>query len=80
MNLSPRQLSSPNLADVVVVLSAVAAIAIFAVILTSAKTTGEERSRVLERATAQTWGRVMRIALSIGLPFTILATWLRLRW
>jgi len=39
--------NAANLADVVVVLSAVAAIAIFAVILTSAKTTGEERSRVL---------------------------------
>jgi proton-dependent oligopeptide transporter, POT family len=40
-------INAANLADVVVVLSAVAAIAIFAVILTSAKTTGEERSRVL---------------------------------
>ncbi|HRO29422.1 MULTISPECIES: peptide MFS transporter [Micrococcaceae] len=39
--------NAANLADVVVVLSVVAAIAIFAVILTSAKTTGEERSRVL---------------------------------
>jgi uncharacterized protein len=37
------------------------------------------RGRVLERATAQTWVRVMRIALSIGFPFTILATWLHWR-
>jgi uncharacterized protein len=37
------------------------------------------RSRVLERATAQTWRRVLRIALTIGLPFTILATWLHWR-
>ncbi|MDI3331819.1 MAG: oligopeptide:H+ symporter [Micrococcus sp.] len=40
-------INAANLANVVVVLSAVAAIAIFAVILTSAQTTGEERSRVL---------------------------------
>jgi uncharacterized protein len=37
------------------------------------------RSRVLERATAQTWRRAMRIAFTIGLPFTILATWLHWR-
>ncbi|MGH8187566.1 MAG: DUF418 domain-containing protein, partial [Steroidobacteraceae bacterium] len=37
------------------------------------------RSGVLERATPQTWRRVMRIALSIGLPLSILATWLHWR-
>jgi uncharacterized protein len=37
------------------------------------------RSRVLERATAETWQRVMRIGLATGLPLSILATWLHWR-
>jgi uncharacterized protein len=37
------------------------------------------RSGLLERATPQTWLRVTRVALTIGLPLSILATWLHWR-